>query len=63
MELNFKEYKIECQRLLFEMDTKQTDENIHYVEQFSDLYKEYYNQEMTPSEANQEQYDRCMEGE
>lgn len=54
--LTFEEWKKECQRLLFELDTKETDENIHYVDQFSDMYKEYYDYGMTPQEGNQEQY-------
>ena len=59
--LTFDQFKIECQRLLFELDTKETDENITYVEQFSDMYREYYDYGMTPIEANEEQYLKSLD--
>lgn len=53
-ELSFNDWKKECKRLLYELDTQTTDENISYVEM--DHYKGYYENGLTPKEANEEAY-------
>ena len=52
---NFKDWKAECKRLLYELDSEVTDENIAYVDMAH--YKDYFKQGLTPKEANEEAYD------
>lgn len=53
--MNFEDWKKECKRLLYEEDNNISDENISYVDMWH--YEEYYNDGLTPKEANQ----RAME--
>ena len=52
---NFEDWKKECKRLLYEIDSEATDENIAYVEMWH--YKDYYENGMTPKEANNAAYE------
>jgi len=54
-EEKFEDWKKECKRLLYEFDTNTTDENIAYVEMWH--YKDYYENGMTPEEANNAAYE------
>lgn len=53
--MTFEDWKKECKRLLYELDSEITDENISYVDMWH--YEEYYKQGLTPEEANQEAAD------
>ena len=57
--MNFEQWKKECKRLLYAMDTKTTDENISYVDM--NHYKDYYKEGLTPKEANEEAYENAIE--
>jgi hypothetical protein len=59
--LNFEEWKKECKRLLYEANTSITDENIAYVDM--EHYEDYYNDGLTPKEANEAAYDNAMQNE
>ena len=50
--MNFEDWKKECKKLLYELDSEQTDKNIAYVDMFH--YKHFYELGYTPQEANEE---------
>ena len=58
---NLDGWRIECKKLLFELDTNSTDENIAYVDM--DHYREYYKDGLTPQEANDAAYENAIENE
>ena len=65
--MTFEEFKTECKRLIYEANDHTEDgegictENIKCVELFQDNYKDYYDDGITPKQANEEQYLRSID--
>lgn len=54
MEMSFENWKKECKRLLYEVNSEVTDENISYVDDCH--YEDYYKDGLTSQEANSQAY-------